>query len=602
MRIFQIIFVILLLTASAFAKDVWFELNTANFQLAGEVNEQELREVARKLEQFHENFQKSFTKIQFKTPFPSKVIVLKNTSKYLKPNQNFITADDASYISVAPDADYADIFHSYANFLINNNLGQGKIPAWLNHGLAEYFANRNNTKDLLVAQQNNLSSLQILLETDNFTLQSQTDERKALFNAESLAFLSFLLKEGKFEAIEKLTELLEQGKEKREALILAFQFDYKKGENEFRQFLKQPKLVNSSNQNQTQDFQIAPISEAKSLAVLGEFLFYSNTLKEAKEILEKSLKLEPNLSLALSTLALLKAKEFYYDEAAELAEKAIKNEPDNFLNYFRYAAVLSKQGMTEYGFVSGYHPVLAEKMRQSLKKAIDLNPHYAESYALFALVNYARNEQIDESLKLLQKALDVAPQNQRYLLRRAELNLRKENFIEARRDALDVLRFAPNESLKLYAQNTFQRIDSTEIQLNRIRNEKTKYFNDDIVTEKPLTDEEIKRLREKAVAEQIRVVLRRPNLQEKRVLASLTRIECGKERIDFVFKTSTGSLRLQAKNFDEVSLLSFIEGMTDFRLNCGNVNKENYASVIYGGEKKADNLVSIEFVPKGFKL
>ena len=285
-----------------------------------------------------------------------------------------------------------------------------------------------------------------------------------------------------------------------------------------------------------------------------------------------------------------------------MAEKAVKNEPDNFQNYFRYAAVLSRQGMTEHGFVSGYHPVLAEKMRQALKKAITLNPTFTESYALFAFVNYVRNEQIDESLKLIKKALEIVPKNQRYLLRQAELNLRKENFTEARKDALSVYRSAPTEPLKLYAQNTIQRIDSTEFQLNRIRNEKTKYVNDDIVSEKPLSEEEIKRLREKAVAEQIRAVLRRPKVEEKRVLASLTRIECGKERIDFTFKTPTGLLRLQAKNFDAISLISFIEGMSDFRLNCGNVSKENLASVIFGGEKKMDNLVSIEFVPKGFKL
>lgn len=598
---FQTILLFLLLTNSIWAKDVWFELNTPNFQIVGNAEEKEIREVANKLENFYHNFQKTFSKFQFKTPFPSKVIVSQNR----KLKQDFIFADDANYIIISPDSDYADIFHAYANFLINNNLGQDKTPAWLNRGLAEYFANRNHTNDLLLSQQNNLFTLQILLETDNFTLQSQNEERKSLFNAQSLAFLSFLLNEkgaGKFATIENFIELLQQGKDTREALILTFQFDHKKLENEFREFLKQPKLATLSMTNVSQDFQVLPISEAKSLATLGEFFYYANRQKEATEFLEKSLKIEPNLSLAFSTLALIKAKEFYYDEAEELAEKAIKNEPDNFLNYYRYAVVLSKQGMTEHGFVSGYHPVLAEKMRQSLKKAIELNPSFAESYALFAFVNYVRNEQIDESLKLLKKVLEVAPQNQRYLLRQAELNLRKENFTEARKDALSVFRSAPTESLKLYAQNTIQRIDSTEFQLNRIRNEKTRYVSDDLVTEKPLSEDEIKRLREKAVADQIRAVLRRPKTEEKRVLASLTKIECGKERVDFMFKTPTGLLRLQAKNFDGVSLISFIEGMSDFRLNCGNVSKENLASVIFGGEKKTDNLVSIEFVPKGFKL
>ncbi|MEK7723005.1 MAG: hypothetical protein AAB336_01530 [Acidobacteriota bacterium] len=603
---FYIAFIILLLASPILAKETWLELKTPNFQITGNAEEKELREVAAKFEQFHEVFQKSFTKFQFKIPFPSQIIVAQNGSKYLKPNQKFISADDANYILISPESDLTDIFHDYAHFLINNNLGQSKIPAWLNHGLAEYFANRKTTNALLLSQQNNLASLQILFGTDNYTLRNQNEERKSLFNAQSLAFLSFLINEkgaGKFETIEQFIGLLQQGKSLNEALIFVYQIDSRMIETEFQQFLKQPSLLVAFGLSiSKQDFQISTLSEAKSLAVLGQFLFYANRPKEAAEILGKSLKIEPNLSLALSTLALLKVKEFYYDEAEDFAEKAIKNEPDNFLNYYRYAVVLSRQGMTEYGFVSGYHPVLAEKMREVLRKAIKLNPSFIESYALLGFVNYVRNEQIPESLELLKKVLEVAPNNQRYLLRRAELNLRKENFVEARRDSLEVLRTAPNESLKLYAQNTIQRIDSTEYQLSRIRNEKTKYVSSDIVTDHPLSEEEIRLLREKAVAEQIRAVLRRPLAEEKRLLATLTKIECGKERIYFVFSTQTGLLRLQSKNFDGISLISFIEGMSDFRLNCGNISRENYASIIFGGEQKLDSLISIEFVPKGFKL
>ena len=79
---FQIIFLILIFAASALAKDVWFEINTPNFQIAGNIEEREIRETAKKLEQFHETFQSSFNKIRFKTPYPSKVIVFKNASVF----------------------------------------------------------------------------------------------------------------------------------------------------------------------------------------------------------------------------------------------------------------------------------------------------------------------------------------------------------------------------------------------------------------------------------------------------------------------------------------------------------------------------------------
>lgn len=609
------VFLIFLLTTTILAKDVWLEMNTPNFHLIGNAEEKEIREVAKKLENFHQTFQKSFSKIQVNTPFPSNVIIIRGNSNLFQSNQPYVTGEDTNYITISLDQPSAitfqRIFHDYAHFLINNNLGQSKTPAWLNEGLAEYFGNSTKDSSLLVSQQTNLIPLNILLETDNFTLQNQNEERKAIFNAQSWALLSFLVVEksvGKFEQIEKFIDFLQSGKNTKEALFLAFQIDFKQFENEFRQFLKQPKLVTKTDFPTSQapdDFQVSQISEAKSLAVLGDYLYYAQRPKEATEILEKSLKLEPDLSLSLTTLALIKAKDFYYDEAENLAEKAIQSEPNNFLNYYRLAVVLSRQGMTEYGFVSGYPAALGEKIRQALKKSIELNPKFTESYALFAFVNFVRNEQSAESLEILKKILQIAPGNQKYLLRLAETNLRKENFNEARKLALAVYSTAPTEQLRLYSQNTIQRIDSTEYQLQRLKNEKVKYANDDIVTDKPLTEEEIRRLREKATTEQIKAILRRPKQDEIKVLASLTKIECGKEKVDFVFKTQTGLLRLQAKSFDGVSLVSFIEEMSDFRLGCGNVIKENNASIIFRKEKetnKVGELLSIEFVPKSFKL
>ncbi len=53
--------------------------------------------------------------------------------------------------------------------------------------------------------------------------------------------------------------------------------------------------------------------------------------------------------------------------------------------------------MTDFGFVSDYDAGQAEKMQAALKKAIALNPNFAESYSLFALVSVVRNKNLDES-------------------------------------------------------------------------------------------------------------------------------------------------------------------------------------------------------------
>jgi tetratricopeptide (TPR) repeat protein len=394
----------------------------------------------------------------------------------------------------------------------------------------------------------------------------------------------------------------------REALFLNFALDLKSLESEFAQFLKDPKLLIADFRIEAQvraDQPIAVLGEAQRLAVLGDFLSIANRPAEATEMLERSLKVDPDQSLALSSLALVKARKFYYEDAEALAERAIQSDPDNFLFHYRYAAALSRREMTKFGFVSGYPRPLAEKMRIALARAIELNPAFAEAYALLCFVNYVRNENLNESRELIGQALRIAPGNQRYLLRLAEIELRQEKFTEARKITLEVHRTAPTEQLKLYSQNTLQRIDSTENQLAKLRDEKARYVNDEIVTDKPLSEEEIRRRREKATVEQTRIMLKRPKFEETRILASLIRVECGKERIEFIFKSASGPLKLQAKSFDGISLWSFIEDMSEYSLGCGNLTRDNNASVIYKREKEtgtAAELLSIEFVPKSFQL
>ncbi len=599
---------------SLFANESWFEIDTPHFELVGNVEQKRLKNVASRLEDFHDHFQNSFKKIKFQIPFRSNVIVLKDANslaKFPARSRNFVSADDANYILIYADSDQdlSQIFNEHSKFLMRNNLGNRSIPAWLNEGIAEYFSNAF-AKNVLLTQPNNLIPVSNLLETDYYTLESQNPERKSIFVSESLAFLNFLINRNgsrNFEKIERFIQQLRIGRDYREALTTIFGLRFSTIDAEFGEFAKlQEAYVSSESlRNVAIDFRADSINESQGFAHLASYFYYVNRMKEAMQAIEKSLQIEPDNSLANSTLALIKAQEFYYEEAELLAENALQNEPNDYLNHFRYAKVLSRQGMTEYGFVSGYDRSLAAKMRTALLKSIELNSAFTESYALLAFVNYVRNEEIDNSLKLIKKALEIAPENQQYLLREAELNLRKENFTEARKSSLDVFRYTASERVRLYAQNTIQRIDTTEFQLDRIRNEKTKYVNDDIVTDKPLSDDEIKKLREKATAEQIRAVLRRPKSMETRVLGNLTKIECGKDKIDVFVKTDEGIIKLQAKSFDSVSLISFIEEMSYFKLNCGRISHENNASVIFengSDSKSAGNIISVEFVPKGFKL
>jgi tetratricopeptide (TPR) repeat protein len=170
--------------------------------------------------------------------------------------------------------------------------------------------------------------------------------------------------------------------------------------------------------------------------------------------------------------------------------------------------------MTEYGFASNFTTADAVKIRANLRRAITLNPNFAESYNLYTFVNVVRNEEIDESIALINKALEIAPGNQWYAIRLAELNMRKENFTEARDIALKVMQTASDDRQKIYAENTFRTINSLEAQLFAVKNYK-KRPDPEEVTDEPMSDEEIARRRAKAMLESLNETLRRPQTGEK---------------------------------------------------------------------------------------
>ena len=68
--------------------------------------------------------------------------------------------------------------------------------------------------------------------------------------------------------------------------------------------------------------------------------------------------------------------------------------------------------MTDSGFVTSYDKNLADEVKAELKKSIALNPDYAENYSLFAFVSAVRNEDVDEALGYIQKALSISPGNE----------------------------------------------------------------------------------------------------------------------------------------------------------------------------------------------
>ncbi len=631
-----------------FAKDEWLKVQSKNFQLYGNASEKEIRGVATKLEQFREAFRRIFPRVKYNSAIPTNVIVFKSAKSFkdYKPvdangkTSNWVagyfqSGEDVNYIALSTEGEKSDtyqtIFHEYVHFLVNNDLGRSNIPAWFNEGLAEYyeqFTIENDDKVTLGGlDQNNLEYLRnnklIPLDTffniDNYSLRQQGSDGVGLFYAQAWALMHFLMQSdngARNPQLSKFLNLLLSGKPPKESFGEAFQTDYATMERELKRYVEQRtfriQIASFKDKlNFDAEMKIAPLSESDAKATLGDLLYHSNRIPEAETHLQNALTLDANSVLANATLGIVKAKQKNFADAKKYLEKAISLDEKNYLVQYQYAFALSREGMSEGDFVSNYNGESSAKMRQALKKSIALNPNYAESYALYAFVSIVRNDELDEAISYMNKAVALAPGNQWYQLRVAELYMRKQDFVNARKIAEKVVQTAGEPDLRGYAQNTLRSIESYREQTERVNNYNQEQKQNPrqiyIESDKPLSEEEMKKLQDKAILESIKDALRKPEGEEKRVLGNLATIECGAKGIVYTIKLETEILKLTSTDFQSLILMGYGVDPNNMEIGCGTLKKEVFAVITFRPKvgaktKTTGEVVAIELVPKDFKL
>lgn len=634
-------FVLISFGAEAFGKDEWLSVRSKNFNLIGNASEKDIRAAGARLEQFREVFRRIFDKVNFNSPVPTTVIVFKDANSYnpYKPLKKdgqidkaiagyFLSADDANFITLSMEGDTSEafetIFHEYTHFWVDNNIGKSDVPPWFNEGLAEYYQTlkiENDQKVVLgsaqkrhleILSENKLIPFDTFFNTDNYTLAQQGDGGAGLFYAQAWALMHYLQHgEGgsRKSQMYKFLDLVMSGKPAREAFSEAFQIDYATMERELKKYIEQNNYgvseINFKNRLTFDlEMQTKSLTEAEAKTYLGELLFYFDRLSEAETHFLQVFLLTPNSARANLDLGKIRAKQGKMDEFARFLAKSIELNPNDFLAHYHFARGLSQQGMSEFGFVSEYPPALANKMRELLKKSIALNPDFPQSYELYAFVSVVRNENIDEAIEYLNRALKIAPGNQQYQLRLAELLMWKEDFANARKIAQKIAKTASEPELKVYAENTVERIIDYEGQMASVRNPRRRKSE---ITDRILTEEELRALREQGLIESLNMMVAKPQKGEKRILGSVTKIECQPQAIYFTVKADNQIFQLKSDTFETVNLTAYSKEMGNAKFGCGEMKQQNLAVIVYrqidkNETKIAGELKSIEFVPANFKF
>ena len=648
-------FALVILFIPAMAKDQWLEVRSKNFLLIGNASEKDIRKVGTRLEQFRETFRQLFTKTNFTASIPTNVIVFKSDSAYkpFKPKRAdgkldtfvagyFQPGEDVNYITLSTEGEDADtfgtIFHEYVHFIINTNFGKSDVPPWFNEGLAEYYQTFQIEEDqkvklglpqsehLALLQQTKFIPLDELFKVSSFQLLQTGNHSRSIFYAESWALIHYLIANGKGEALNTFLSLVLKDTPPEKAFQQAFQITYADMEKALRKYVEQSSykytMVTFKNKlTFDADMQTVPLDEAGSNAYLGDLLYHVNRTDDAEPYLAAALKILPTMSMANTALGMVKLRQRKYDEAKDYLEKAIAEDQKNHMAYYDYAYLLSREGRDEFGYVKSFPPDSAAKMREALRKAIAIKPDFTESYELLAFVNLVNDEQLDESVALLKKALQYQPGNQRYAMRIAEILLHQSKFADASAIASKLASTTDDPEVKSRAESLAARIREMQ-QFQERQAEQRKKYDEAMANsgsgqgrplllkrkadEKPMTDADWARIEAIANLRSINMALRKPDPSEKRLVGHIQKIEC-KNPIIFTVKTETETFTLTSRDFQGLELKAFVPEAMNTPMGCGG-DLSALLSVITYKEKTTPKspvrgeLLAVEFVPKDFKI
>lgn len=614
-------------------KESWTKVQTKHFTLIGDVDEIKLKELGISLEQFRGSVEHLSSGINLNASVETIVIVFKDRIAFKPFNIRngagyFQTGRNANYITLTNETAGEQnpqrvIYHEYVHSLIRNTFGRD-VPLWFSEGLAEYYSTLRikDEQNIILGgvvrshvRQIRKQGLQISLKTlfsigDDSPYYNE-DDKKNIFYAESWLLMHYLIQKKGMPAIKKFIQALKDEAETEKAFAQSFQMNFAAAETELLQYLAKketfkPDFVKLENKL---DFAIADIKceaieDAEVFVYLSDLLALLNR-PGSEEYLKRAAELDPKLPTAQAALGIQKARAGNYAEAKVYLQRAVEAGTKNYQTYFYYAESINAE-KAKAGFANGFTTDELNIMRAALKRAIELEPKFTDSYRLLAYINLIANEQLDESVDFLKRGLSYEPDNQDLIMMLAQVYLAKDDFRNAKTTLEAIARTGTNESYKAEAKAALRSLRETELSVARgkaamkdAQQEKEEIakqgFNNPTATRK--------------TSSPVQVGLRVPSEDEKQIRGQLLEIQCQKNNsVILLVKSGEEVYRFFKTNLQSVNFVTFTARFTvGGEMNCGAITKENEIIATYRPAtdpaiKQNGEIILIEFIPKDFPV
>ncbi|HLL76868.1 MAG TPA: tetratricopeptide repeat protein [Pyrinomonadaceae bacterium] len=445
----------------------WLRVRSENFHVVGHAPEAELRALVARLEEFRAVFRHVLGAGHFDSRTPTVFVVFSDREEYapFKPRRADGLPDEAvagyfqpnpqvNYITFAADDLRGDsltavAFHEYVHLLTRAGHG-GRVPLWLAEGLSEYYnsytlsdggrrvrvgrAPKRRAANLREARE--LLPLSALLTVDHASPQYAEQEKRAAFYAQSWALVHYILSGPLRRGLAGYVEMVAAGEPPVESFERAFATNAAATEVSLRAYVRAGRYRERSealgarpsfNPAST----VEPLGQADVCATLGDLLMRSGRNEEAEAQLRAALAAEPEHAAARLALGILTLRDNRLEEAREHLTRAVAADPRGHLARYHLAELLLRSDAEADFTVAGFNEK-TRRVRDELKRAIELAPGFPDAYALLAEVEIERGPDLEAAAALIRQGQRLAPARREFALLAARAQLRNGEFAAAR--------------------------------------------------------------------------------------------------------------------------------------------------------------------------
>jgi tetratricopeptide (TPR) repeat protein len=441
--------------------DNWVEVRNQHFVVLTNAGEKQARHTCEQFERMRAVFHKRFPSASVDAASPIIVIAVKDKKDFqaLEPEAYlakgqlelaglFLQGADKNYVLLRLDTEgphpYATVYHEYTHFIVRR--AGNWLPLWLNEGWAQFYENTEindkvvsmgepSPENLMLLRQNRLLPLKTLLAVDHNSPYYHEENKGSIFYAESWALTHYLTIKDRQDNTDKLTDyvkLVSTNVDPVTAATRAFG-DLTVLEKNLGDYVSHAsfyyfKMPGALEIDETA-FQTEELSAAKTDAIRADFLAYNERAKDARALLDRVLKDDPNSAAAHETMGFLAFREGNLDEAGRWYEEAVKLDSQSFLAHYYFAAIAMRKGPSSDRNA---------QIEASFRTAIKLNPSFAPAFDDLSVFFAMQHENLDEAAMLNLNAISLEPSNIGYRVNRANLMME----MQRPKDAVAVLQAA----------------------------------------------------------------------------------------------------------------------------------------------------------------